>query len=112
MNSNSTDGPHEEPKVTLDNLTVPSNETKDSGKKILTGRDLGVWDVSLEDSGGLLSQWTLSFLTPLLRVGANKLIEPDDIGVPSKEDLADRAYVVTKGPRDAARKPIPHRYDG
>lgn len=101
MNSNSTDGPHEEPKGTLDNLTVPSNETKDSGKKILTGRDLGVWDVSLEDSGGLLSQWTLSFLTPLLRVGANKLIEPDDIGVPSKEDLADRAYVVTKSAWDA-----------
>jgi hypothetical protein len=39
-------------------------------------------------------------VTPLLRVGANKLIEPDDIGVPSKEDLADRAYVVTKSAWD------------
>ena len=70
------------------------------GKKILTGTDLGVWDSSLEDRSGIFSRWTLSFLTPLLQVGANKLIEAEDIGVPSKEDLASRAYTVTQAAWD------------
>lgn len=92
--SNPTEGAKEEP-----NSSADASVTK-SGKKILTGTDLGVWDTSLEDRSGIFSRWTLSFLTPLLKVGANKLIEAEDIGVPSKEDLAGRAYSVTQAAWD------------
>ncbi|KAI2496853.1 ABC transporter [Fragilaria crotonensis] len=92
--SNPTEGAKEEP-----NSSADASVTK-SGKKILTGTDLGVWDASLEDRSGIFSRWTLSFLTPLLKVGANKLIEAEDIGVPSKEDLAGRAYSVTQAAWD------------
>lgn len=57
-----------------------------------TGRDLGVWDSSLEDSANCMSEWMLSYLTPLLRIGAKKVLDDDDVGVPSKEDRADGAY--------------------
>lgn len=57
-----------------------------------TGRDLGVWDCSLEDNANCLSDWFLVYLTPLLKVGANKVLDEDDIGIPSKEDRADAAY--------------------
>lgn len=63
-------------------------------KYIRSGRELGVWESSLEDKAGLLSDWSLSYLNPLLALGSNKVLEPDDIGVPSKQDLADRAYQV------------------
>jgi ATP-binding cassette subfamily C (CFTR/MRP) protein 1 len=60
------------------------------------GRDLGVWESSLEDRAGLLSRWLLTYLSPLLRVGALKVLDEDDIGVPSEEDRAERAYNVAR----------------
>ena len=62
-------------------------------KKILTGTDLGVWEASLEDRSGIFSRWTLSFLTPLLRVGANKLIEAEDIGIDRKSTRLNSSHV-------------------
>ena len=80
--------------------------TEASGGKPQTGRELGVWDSSLEDRAGIFSTWTLSFLTPLLRIGAGKVIQPDDIGVPSKADLAEHAYVIAQAAWDEQSKKL------
>ena len=63
-------------------------------KRPQNGHDMGVWEESLEDRANIFSTWLLTYLTPLLRLGAHKLIEQDDIGVPSKADMADRAFQV------------------
>mmetsp|Transcript_5471 Transcript_5471/g.6020 ORF Transcript_5471/g.6020 Transcript_5471/m.6020 type:complete len:1426 (+) Transcript_5471:82-4359(+) len=57
-----------------------------------TGRDLGVWESSLEDRAGIISTWMLSYISPLLKLGAEKVLDSEDIGVPSKGDRADYAY--------------------
>lgn len=54
--------------------------------------ELGVWEESLEDRSNFISKWTLNYLTPLLKLGAHKVLDADDIGVPSKQDQAERAY--------------------
>ena len=59
---------------------------------IETGRDLGVWERSLEDRANCISKWFLSYLTPLIRLGSRKVLDADDMGVPSQEDLAEEAY--------------------
>ena len=59
---------------------------------IHSGKDLGVWESSLEDRSGPLGIWLLSYLTPLLKLGSHKVLDPSDIGVPSKQDRADNAY--------------------
>lgn len=61
-------------------------------KPIENGRDLGVWESSLEDRSGCLSKWLLSYLTPLLQLGSRKVLDQDDIGVPPKQDVALTAY--------------------
>jgi ABC transporter transmembrane region len=60
------------------------------------GRDLGMWESSLEDRANCLSRWLLNYMNPMLKLGSHKVLEQDDMGVPSKEDLADRAYQVAK----------------
>jgi len=60
------------------------------------GRDLGVWESSLEDRSNCISRWCLNYLDPLLRLGSHKVLEQDDMGVPSREDLAARAHQVAK----------------
>ena len=47
---------------------------------------------SLEDRSGCLGVWLLSYLTPLLKLGSHKVLDPSDIGVPSKQDEAENAY--------------------
>jgi ATP-binding cassette subfamily C (CFTR/MRP) protein 1 len=64
------------------------------GSKPQSGRDLGVWESSLEDRANILSRWMLSYLTPLLSLGSRKVLDEDDIGVPTKDDRADRAHQV------------------
>jgi hypothetical protein len=61
-------------------------------KRVRCGRDLGVWESSLEDRAHCFSRLTLSYLAPLLDLGARKVLDADDIGVPSKQDEADRAF--------------------
>lgn len=64
-------------------------------RRVVTGgRDFGVWEKSLEDQANCLSHWTLNYLNPLLALGAQKVLDADDIGVPSKQDEAERAYQV------------------
>lgn len=63
-------------------------------KPVKSGRDFGVWEKSLEDQANCLSDWTLSYLNPMLALGSQKVMDADDIGVPSQQDQADRAYKV------------------
>jgi ABC-type multidrug transport system fused ATPase/permease subunit len=89
--------------------SIPLDDTpeNDNNKKNTTTGDeskkedehgddpLKVWQKSLEDQNHCLSHWTLSYLNPLLEMGANKLLDANDIGVPSQQDLADVAYEKT-----------------
>lgn len=68
-------------------------ERKDLPK---TGTDLGVWEESLEDQSSIYSKLMLSYLTPLLQVGSSKVLDEQDIGVPSKCDLAGEAYASSR----------------
>ena len=63
-------------------------------KQVKSGRDFGVWEKSLEDQANCLSDWSLSYLNPILALGSQKVLDQDDIGVPSQQDKADRAYEV------------------
>jgi len=76
---------------TSDSDASPQHKNSNDGKP-QTGRDLGVWERSLEDQAGCFSIWTLSFLTPLLSLGSRKVLDAEDIGVPSEEDRASLAY--------------------
>jgi len=81
-------------KTEAETETEAFNTEKSARRKPQNGKDLGVWEISLEDRSNMLSLWTLGYLSPLLRLGAFKLLEQDDVGVPSKVDLADTAYDV------------------
>lgn len=68
-------------------------KNRTTGRKGATnGRELGVWESSFEDRANCLSIWSFSYLSPLLRLGAHKVLDPDDIGVPSRRDVAANAY--------------------
>jgi hypothetical protein len=60
------------------------------------GTDLGVWEKSLEDRANCLSVWSLSYLNPLLGLGTFKSLDAQDVGVPSDQDRAERAYQAAK----------------
>ena len=47
---------------------------------------------SLEDQANCISEWFLSYLSPLLRLGSTKVLELKDIGAPSERDRASRAF--------------------
>eukprot|EP00934_Nitzschia_sp_Nitz4_P008776 Nitzschia sp. Nitz4//scaffold175_size95217//10753//15087//NITZ4_004718-RA/size95217-processed-gene-0.45-mRNA-1//1//CDS//3329538924//8766//frame0 len=57
-----------------------------------SGKDMGVWEKSLEDQANFFHVWSLSFLNPLLRLGSHKVLDSKDIGVPSTQDLAHPAF--------------------
>ncbi len=77
-------------KTTISSMAEQPRTTSKATAK--TGRDMGVRDQSLEDQAGLLSQWMLYFLNPLLHLGAKKVLAARDIGVPSAQDHANRVY--------------------
>ena len=49
---------------------------------------------SLEDGGNWIQIWLLSFMYPLLRLGATKVLEQSDVGAPSAQDRAKTAHVA------------------
>jgi ATP-binding cassette, subfamily C (CFTR/MRP), member 1 len=53
-----------------------------------------VQEKSLEDQASCFSNWFLSYLSPLLRLGSSKVIDADDIGVPSTQDVASETYRI------------------
>jgi hypothetical protein len=60
-----------------------------------TNRNLKVDELSLEDRANCWSIWMLSFLNPLLSLGARKVLDAHSVGVPSQQDLAQDAYEKT-----------------
>uniref|UniRef100_A0A7S2SAV0 ATP-dependent transporter ycf16 n=1 Tax=Eucampia antarctica TaxID=49252 RepID=A0A7S2SAV0_9STRA len=51
-----------------------------------------VHEKSLEDQSGHISRWLLLYLSPVLRLGATRVLQPEDVGVPSDQDRAELAY--------------------
>jgi hypothetical protein len=66
------------------------------GIKPQTGRDLGVFEESLEDRANVVAQWTVTYLNPLLSLGSRKVLDSGDVGVPSRQDRSERAYQTTR----------------
>ena len=108
-NNNENNNNHNEQKQKNASETSSSDGESHSDKKTImirtggccgprqpvkSGRDFGVWEKSLEDQANCLSDWTLSYLNPMLALGSQKVLDQDDIGVPSQQDKADRAYEV------------------
>jgi hypothetical protein len=62
------------------------------GLRPRNGTDLGVWEESLEDRANCVSLWWMSYLNPLLNLGSLKVLDAKDVGVPSQQDRAERAY--------------------
>lgn len=57
-----------------------------------SGKDFGIMEQSLEDRANCLSIWSLTYLNPLLSLGSHKVLDEGDVGVPSDQDRAERAY--------------------
>lgn len=70
------------------------------GVKPKSGKELGVFEESLEDRANLFTRWTLGYLNPLLSLGSRKVLDAGDVGVPSQRDTANRAFQKTKGAWD------------
>jgi hypothetical protein len=70
------------------------------GRKPNSGQELGVQDASLEDRASCFSLWSLGYLNPLLSLGSRKVLDSEDVGVPSEQDSANMAYQKTKNAWD------------
>lgn len=57
-----------------------------------SGKDFGIMEKSLEDRANCLSLWSLSYLNPLLGLGSRKVLDEGDVGIPSEQDQAERAF--------------------
>jgi len=53
---------------------------------------LGTHQQSLEDRASCLGLWFLTYLNPLLKLGSTKVLESEDIGVPSERDRAGPVF--------------------
>jgi len=69
---------------------------KGGGVIPMSGEDLGVFDKSLEDQANIFELWWMSYLNPLLDLGSRKVLETNDVGIPSDQDRAARAYSCAK----------------
>ena len=49
-------------------------------------------ELSTEDKASCISSWLLLYLTPLLKLGATKVLDPSDVGPPSKCDRATHCF--------------------
>ena len=67
----------------------PNTNQDDNNKPATTSPEE---ELSAEDKAGFLSSWLLLYLTPLLKLGATKVLEQQDVGPPSKCDRADACY--------------------
>lgn len=61
-----------------------------------SGREFGVFEKSLEDRANLFELWWMSYLNPLLDLGSRKVLDSEDVGIPSAEDRAEKAYSSAK----------------
>jgi len=60
------------------------------------GKDLGVFERSLEDRANCFELWWMSYLGPMLDLGSRKILDGSDVGIPSDQDRAERAYTAAK----------------
>jgi ATP-binding cassette subfamily C (CFTR/MRP) protein 1 len=56
-----------------------------------------IQDHSLEDGANFFQRWILTYLSPLLKLGSQKVLTQQDVGAPSDEDRADRIYKLIQG---------------
>jgi hypothetical protein len=94
--------PQEQPAAVEADLDTPEEKDverypwwRGTGIKPQKGADFGVFDSSLEDRADCLSLWSLSYLHPLLSLGSRKVLDANDVGVPSEQDRAEVAYEGT-----------------
>jgi len=70
----------------------PSSNDKLSDSLSSTNTEQQERLVSREDEANCLSSWLLLYLTPLLKLGATKVLSGNDVGPPSKCDKAASCY--------------------
>mmetsp|Transcript_3880 Transcript_3880/g.5967 ORF Transcript_3880/g.5967 Transcript_3880/m.5967 type:complete len:1464 (+) Transcript_3880:108-4499(+) len=68
-----------------------SNATTTYGDEVEYA-DIDPEALSFEDQASCLSSWFLFYLTPLLKLGATKILDSKDVGPPSKCDRAKSCY--------------------
>ena len=73
----------------------PSQTQQHALSQSVDGRELEVWESSLEDRANCWQHWMLSYLNPLLALGSRKILTADDVGVPSSQDCTHLAYETT-----------------
>jgi len=61
-----------------------------------SGREFGVFEKSLEDRANFFELWWMSYLNPLLDLGSRKVLDSEDVGIPSAQDRAEKAYSSAK----------------
>jgi len=74
-----------QPSKSLDHDPISSTAASSSSKEI-----------SYEDSANCISRWFLSFLTPILRYGATKALEVEDLGAINAGTEARQSFDTTK----------------
>ena len=65
-----------------------------------SGNDLGVHHKSLEDNANYFQLWWMSYMNPLLDLGSRKILDSNDVGVPSTQDRAEHSYSMAKAAWD------------
>jgi len=83
-----------------DDVVPLENSTKDTPPENINAEfeeeveyvDIDPEALSLEDQASCLSSWFLFYLTPLLKLGATKILDSKDVGPPSKCDRAKSCY--------------------
>lgn len=75
---------------------MTSSEENETNQHPIWYAKHNVNEKSLEDQSNIFTRWTLGYLSPLLRLGGTKVLELQDIGAPSDEDRASRAFNATR----------------
>jgi ATP-binding cassette subfamily C (CFTR/MRP) protein 1 len=71
---------------------VTSNKAIPDRDSVVNPFLVKVKEHSLEDQANCFSRWTLNYLTPLMKLGTEKILEAEDCGTPSYVDRAEYAY--------------------
>lgn len=76
----------------ISNTAAENNHSPSDDDDDVEYADIDPEALSFEDRASCLSSWFLFYLTPLLKLGATKILGPKDIGPPSKCDRAKSCY--------------------
>ena len=79
-------------KTSVEEIAVDNSvKTADEGDEV-DYVDIDPEALSFEDRASCLSSWFLFYLTPLLKLGATKILDSKDVGPPSKCDRAQACF--------------------